>query len=257
MAARDLSRQPSVEEHPFAQRYETHGKEVLDLLFHYLNRFVDFLRAEKGQFWVAPYRDAFGISSTASKFNAKACIDGGAWFRWQPSQTTQLELMVPGETEIPRYVTAGDWLSAQRFLESDSRPNLARQLLAGAELLAAVGHGRAALTEATTALEVALFTFAKSKKAHEVLPPELCGRMGVESLEKLIEHMGLTATVDYLLPIMFTEKQMPTGLLKTCRAAISQRQNVVHQGQRRVEELSLKRFLAALRSLCDILLQNC
>lgn len=242
---------------PLAEQYEAHGKEVLLVLFATLNRFVEFLRAEKGQFWIAPYRINLGmISSTATEFRAKAQVSGGAWFRWQPSQQIKLLTALPGDAEIMRYLKAEDWPLAQRFVDSKARPNLARQLLASSELLAAVGHERAALTEAIAALEVAVSSFARSPRAHEVLPEVLRKRTGIESLKKLVEHLGLTATVHYLLPVIFPEERLSTSVLKTCREAIAARQSVVHAGQRQIDKSKLKEFLAALRIACDALIQS-
>jgi hypothetical protein len=57
----------------------------------------------------------------------------------------------------------------KEYVRSLKRPPLVRQLLAGAEALVEQGHGRAALTEAVTALEVAIHEFAKSQESKRLL----------------------------------------------------------------------------------------
>jgi hypothetical protein len=47
---------------------------------------------------------------------------------------------------------------------SNAKLDLTRQLLARAEILAELGHDRAALTEAISALEVAVYRFARSER---------------------------------------------------------------------------------------------
>jgi hypothetical protein len=56
-----------------------------------------------------------------------------------------------------------------------------------------------------------------------------------------------------LLPVLLPESVLPEDVLEGCRAAIDQRQTVVHQGQRDVPAGSLQSSLRAVRSLCDIL----
>jgi hypothetical protein len=49
---RDFRKAPSADEEPLAERYLAHGKEVLAALSHGMNRFLSYIRIEKGQYWV-------------------------------------------------------------------------------------------------------------------------------------------------------------------------------------------------------------
>jgi hypothetical protein len=93
-----------------------------------VNRLPSYVRIEKGQHWVRPMTlDPGLLASHASRMHAKAR---------------------PGD---------GDWFVSRR-------PSLALELLAGAENIASGGNDRVALTEAVSALEVALARFARSAK---------------------------------------------------------------------------------------------
>ena len=151
------------------------------------------------------------------------------------------------------HIRADEWRDIRDFVVSSRRPPLARTLLAGAETLAADGHSRSALTEAVTALEVALYAFARNPAAERAFGPMLAKRMGIGTLHQQVEHLGLSGSVRYLLPVLLPDSVLPEDVLEGCRAAIDQRQTVVHQGQRDVPTGALRSSLRAVRSLCDIL----
>ncbi len=83
--------------------------------------------------------------------------------------------------------------------------------------------------------------------------------MNTPTLYKQIDHMGLFGTIHYLFPVIFTEEQMPTELLKTCQKALEMRQTIIHGksgGSRRPENIDkqdVTRYLAAIRRVCTIL----
>ena len=253
MSSRDFSRQPTQEEEPLAESYENHGREVFSLLWDGVNRVLTFIRSEKGQYWLDPLEiDLNNMASHAVEFKAKAQIDDGSWFRWQPTQTAMITAIVPNEPD-PRFLVPEDWSKAQAFVTSERRPELTRQLLAAAEAFAEAESGRAALTEAVTALEVALNRFVKSPKPEYLLSEPARSRLGLENLGTLQERLGLTASVALLLPLLFDPSTLTSRTLASCREAIQERQNVVHKGQRRVDKDKLRRFLSEIRKLCEVL----
>lgn len=253
MYNRDFSRQPTQEEEPLAERYEDHGREVFSLLRDGVNGLLTFIRTEKGQFWIDTFEiDLDNISSHAVSFKAKAQINDDSWFRWDPTQRSRMSVIVSHESD-PRFLVPTDWPKAQAFVTSEKRPELTRQLLAAAEALADAENGRAALTEAVTALEVALNRFAKSPKPEYLLTEPVRSRLGLENLGTLQGRLGLTASVSFLLPILFDPSTLTSKTLSTAREAIQERQNVVHGGQRRVDPDSLWHFLSGIRKLCEVL----
>lgn len=136
-----------------------------------------------------------------------------------------MAVMFPAEE---RFVTQDEWDEIRNFVCGVSSTPLARTLLAGAEALAVNGHTRSALTEAVTALEVALYDFARHPNAERAFAPLLAQRINVASLKNQIKHMGLTASINYLLPTILPESDLPHDVITGCQMAIAQRQNVVH-----------------------------
>jgi hypothetical protein len=253
MRRRDPALSTVPEDAGLAKRYEAHGEAVFESVSHVVNRLMDFVRIEKGQFWLVPFEELRG--SMATTFDAKAQIDGGDWFRWNPTNRVLIKGVLWYDNS-PQYIRAEDWGHVQDYIQSDAKPDLTRQLLTGAELLAQTGHDRAALTEAISALEVAVYRFARTERGSQSVRSRLLDRAHTGSLKTLVERLGLTATVNYLLPLIFSEEELPSQLLTECSAAITQRQNVIHQGQRQVDGRALQKFLTAIRSLCEVLLKQ-
>jgi len=253
MSSRDFSRQPNEEEEALAERYETHGRKVFSLLRDGVNRFLTFVRVAKGQFWLDPLEIGLdNISSHADEFEARAQVGNGSWFRWQPSQTVRVSAEVTiGQN--PRFLVPSDWPEAQAFVSAKSEPDLTRQLLASAEAFADRGSNRVALTEAVSALEVALSRFAASPKPGHLLADPVRSRIVGESLSGLPRRLGLTRSVSLLLPMLFEPSKLSNETLASCRDAINERNNVFHQGQRRVDSGKLREFLSQIRTLCAVL----
>ena len=74
-----------------------------------------------------------------------------------------------------------------------------------------------------------------------------------EALGRQLDHLGLSATIRYLLPLILPVEVLPDDTLLTCQRAITVRGNVVHQGQRDVNTKETRAMLKALRQLCEIL----
>lgn len=253
IAARDFSRAPTDEEEPLQERYDELAERVYRLVLHVLNRLLAYARSQKGQYWLSleavdPGRmyEFFGPTCTA-----KAQIDDQDPFRFGPRNVLGLphQLQLEGD----RFIHAEEWDEIRAFVTSSRSYPLARTLLVGAEALAASGHGRSALAEAVTALEITLFAFAKNPAADRAFGPTLAQRLGVQTLSNQVKHMGLSGSIRYLLPILFDESDLPQTVLEGCQEAISQRQNVVHNGQSAVDEGTLRRCLVAIRSMCEFL----
>lgn len=116
-----------------------------------------------------------------------------------------------------------------------------------------IGHHRSSLTEAVTALEVAIHQFAGNPKTNYFMSSQMAQRIGISTLKEQVEHFGLTGTINYILPFIFSEKKLPSDLIRACQEAIQQRQNVVHNGQRIVQPDKLITYLHCIRSVCKIL----
>ena len=251
MAQRDFTRRPTKEEEPFQQEYDEIAERLLVLLLRPLNRLLSYVRSKKGQYWLSEYPiDSGQMSSYYLHFNAKARIADGPWFRFGPSNISHRTHKWVSEE---RYIRPDEWDEIRSFVCGVSRPPLVGTLLAGAETLAANGNRRAALTEAITALEIALYAFARSPNADSAFGSILCKRLDNASLLKQVEHLGVTGSVRYLLPVILPESVLPNQVIQDCNRAIEQRHSVVHSGQRDIPTSQVQIALNAIRRICNIL----
>jgi hypothetical protein len=256
MKVRDCGHAGATDQRVLADAYVLHGNTVLAALDYGLNRFLSFVRIEKGQHWLRHVMlDPGRLASHAVRFRAQASTDGSDWFRWCPTNIISLTAHGPNEND-PRFIRPTDWPNAQEYVLSNKKPTLTLELLTGAESLASEGRARASLAEGVSALEVALSRFAQSGRIDELLPSSVRSRLVVGSLPGLVQRIGLTASVALVLPFIFPADQLSSDVLATCREAIAERQTVVHQGQRDVDLDKLEKYLTALRKICELLLRH-
>lgn len=248
---RDFSKFPTDEEKPFQDAYESLGKRLLYLLLTRVNRLVSYARAKKGQYWLVEYDlDEGCMHSLFNKFEARGRFDNDSLFCFQPAVGDCVTFVMQSDE---KYVTEEEWPIVKDFVETDSKPPLVGELLAGAEQLAGNGHRRSALTEAVTALEIALYSFSRSAKADIGFGHIVAERLASKALAGQVKRLGLSNSFNYFLPLIFTDEILPLDVLKGCQQAIQQRQNVVHNGQRDVDEKTLHKALSCIRQCCDIL----
>jgi|SRR5215211_2388172 len=240
----------SPQEQRLIDEYGALGERVYRFTISRVNRLISYARVQKGQYWLEEYVIGATMSGRFVGFDPEVTADGSEWVRWVPSNVSHInvQLMDPS-----RFITRDDWEKVGEFVRTRSRPPLVGELLAGAESLAANGHRRSALTEAVTALEVAVSEFSQQPQAELAFGSVYAERMDIASLKNQIHHLGLSATVRYLLPVLFTEEQISKETLKACQNAVTRRQRVVHHGQRDVRENELSLFLRSIRQLCSVL----
>lgn len=231
--------------------YGALGERVDRFTIGRVNRLISYARAQKGQYWLEEYAmDPDSTWGAFRNFDPEVTAVGSEWVRWKPSNVQHIRLQMMDEA---RFISRDDWEKVREFVRAPDRPPLVGELLAGAESLADNGHRRSALTEAVTALEVAVSEFSRQPRAELAFGSVYAERMDVASLKKQVEHLGLSATIRYLLPLLFTKEQVPQNTLKACQSAVARRQMVVHQGQRDVRENEIHVFLQAIRQLCSVL----
>jgi hypothetical protein len=248
---RDFRHRAATEDVDVQAKCDALSERVLVLTLRTVNRLISYARSRKAQYWLSEYEiDVGRCSETFARFEAKARFADTGWFRFGPSNVTSVPVVLAPEE---RFIRSDEWPEIRDFVASSGRTPLARTLLAGAETLAANGHSRSALTEAVTALEVALYAFARHPAADRAFGAGLASRLDLASLLQQVEHLGFSGSVRYLLPTLLPANVLPQAVIEGCRSAISQRQTVVHQGQREVPDGTLRASLAAIRSLCDIL----
>ena len=230
------------------ERSKKWGIEILNSVLFYFNRLISFTRSIKGQFWLHEYpldEDYF------LKFEAKGKIGNGKWFRFDPIINKSFTIIMSSTYE--RFFDEESWEEANDFVKSNSQPDFYLNLLSEAESFRSKGNNRVALTEVVSALEVMVYKFANDERNTSYLPDDLLRRMGMDSISRVIKHLGLTATINYLFPLIFNEEQIPVNILKDCQAAIRDRGNVVHRGQRDVDPKKIGNYIQSIRHICDFL----
>lgn len=233
--------------------YTALGLKVLKVALTTYNRFIAFARNHKSQYWLYERPlDENNMPSMNNFFLAKVDSKDHDWVRWCPPGTDMRTLHFSnGETSIKRE----EWKRLQEFVASDSRPNLILELLANAQLLIDEGHRRSAMIEAASALEIAVFKFSKKGKLDKLVNGDLSSRFDAKHLQSQIEHIGFSGSVSFLLPILFPPEVLPTEILNHCQEVIRIRNNVVHNGQRDVQEAIARPLIASIRRTCEVITQ--
>ncbi len=225
------------------------GKKTYSAVISNYNRLIAYVRAVKGQYWLREYESwPTVLHSEFNRLRAKIQVEGSDWARFTTTGTDVI--MADMRVDEERLIKKADWEGIQNHLAGQRKAPLVGQLLAAADHFCELGHGRAALTEAVSALEVAVTQFYQHASP-EKWPGLFAERSGVENIRQHCEHLGTTCTVSYLFPLLFTENQMPNSVLKSCREAIEERNVVIHKGQRDIDEIKLRRYLRSIRDLCD------
>lgn len=249
MLERKANRPPYDHEAHVHFEYVVLGNRVYESLLGRVNRLIAYARAVKGQFWLLEHEvDTNHAHSFWTRCNARGAFCGSDAFRFLPGTGDSFTIVMQSEK---RYIGEADWSNVAEYVKDKQKIPFVSELLSGAERLAGSGYSRSALTEAVAALEVAVSNFSKSAQRNEKLSSIVGPRMGVSQLHKQFERLGFTNTVNYLLPLIVPEAVLPADTLACCRAAISARQNVVHNGQRDVPDVH--KYIRSIRTCCEIL----
>lgn len=233
--------------------YQEMGRKVLQTSLAAFNRLIRFARNQKGQYWLDERPIDFDhMASDFVEFRAKVKLPDRDWIAWYPGSTDLIRLRGPSPEKL---ITDADWADARLFVCGNNRIDLILELLANSEALAANGYRRNAIIEAVTALEIAVSRFAHSPKLNELVSSEIARRMDTVSLRSQVEHLGFSASIRFLLPLLFGEELLPCAVINQCQRAVAIRGNVVHEGQRDIEESTIWPLLQGIRAACAILMR--
>lgn len=231
-------------------QYTELGNRVIKTVFSRFNRLIAYARVEKGQFWLVEYDLEEGRDNNFFRsLEAKAKIDDGDTFGFNP---VCMKPIVIHMVEEKRYISETEWSKVIEFVVGNERPSLTLELLSRANQLAKHGFARSALIEAVTALEISVSDFAISNGK---LANKFGERLAVNSLKKQVEHLGLSGTVRFLIPLLLDNDALPSNVLSACQEAITIRNNVVHNGQRNIDDII--RLISNIETFCGILISYC
>jgi len=224
--------------------YTALGHKVLGAALGLYNRLLAFARNHKGQYWI-PLRpvNTNRMSSNNTEFRAKVQSEHFDWVRWCPYSIDHFIAYTPGRGIS---LTAKDWIDAQQFVAGKGRPDIVLELLANAQLLIDNGQRRSAIIEGVSALELALTRFSQAPDLIQIA--EEFRRDEPGGLRKAVEHLGFTTSLRYLLPLLF--RDLDRDVLSACIEAADVRNNVVHNGQRDVQEALIRPMIGNIRKAC-------
>ena len=246
-----VSNEPKPEGYPHSDRYMELGEKLYSFSMNCINRLITFARVEKGQYWLEEFEvNLDRMASAYISFRSVCSRDGVRWYNWRPTSSERVTVVMTKESS---WIERDDWSRAAGYLSGKGRSNFVFDLLMSALANAWGGRRRTALVDAVTALEVAISDFAKSHLSDRAFGPTLADRMDVRSLKSQVEHMGTSGTIRYLFPVIFPEEVVSGDLLNTCQGAVAERNNVVHNGQRDVEEKRVLKHITSIERLCRIL----
>lgn len=199
---------------PLFPLYRELGKQVYEITLKHVNRLIAYVRSQKGQYWLQEYVvDEGNIRQTNELFSARVLLNG-SWKAWMPPFSQVIRVNGGGVHDQDRWIDKDDWQRLNSFVNSARRTTLVWELLAGAEWLAAIGHRRSALTEAVTALEVAVISFSKKPNLDRLAQIVDTERANVSSLGSWIEHIGFSGAVHFFFPIIFGDEQLSKETLR-------------------------------------------
>jgi|SRR5271166_2971886 len=236
--------------------YRYLGRAALEFVMKVYNRFIDFARVEKCQYWLSNRRfDQNSINQNNIKFGARVEGENGAWVRWTPPWVDRMIVVLdgmPGQ-RVERYFHPEDWKTAQEYLLKGQNTNSTREFLSNALRIANLGYLRSAVVESTAALEITIDAFCQLPKATNFVGLPVSERVKLQSLKNQFEHLGFRNTLHFLLPLVLPESLMPSNLLESCQQLVDIRNNVVHQGQRNLDQRQIIRLIEDVREACRLL----
>jgi hypothetical protein len=217
------------------------GKEVLNLALETFNRFVDFARVEKRQYWLAHRLfNEDRIANDNIRFHAHATIPTLGFVPWRPNFIDTIRIEMP--TSYEHAISESEWPSVQAYLFADIRPPAVKELISTSLALLDAGYTRSAIIESVTALELAVNRFASDPDIAELTPPE-SSRIEMTRLSANLKHLGFSSFFRYAIPIIFSRSRLNDQLIANSNKLVELRQTTVHAGQRSFPDLQVIRNL--------------
>lgn len=215
------------------------AKETV-LLF--VNRFIEAVRYVSEEYWVEParYQDllayqAFywdGTSKYPTSFTVSLMdtgvggfsLGGGYPFQMEEGKTEQLKDFLRNETE----------LDASRVFLLNSKDACLQE------------DFRLAIVEAVTALEIVLYKFIRQQGR----------KLGIveNDLEHFMVDVGLTGNISVVLKMLTKgHEQIDEGIIETCKGAIRIRNNILHEGLRKLPSTDTEQRIVAVERMVQYL----
>jgi hypothetical protein len=205
--------------------YISVGKRVIDFLYPPVSNFIDILRTQYGQYWlpeVPPWDSRKATLGTycSSEFSLRWKInDNDEWQRFLPTEQGGFLTIgpLPGRG-FKEYLTEEDWQQMKSKTDLYENPLLATIILGKASEFLDTGHLRQAFVEATTAIELAVHHYMKTR----------ADALGLKS--EVFNKFFDMPLVKQVAVICTTSKLVEADVLKGALQAIEIRNRIVHEG---------------------------
>ncbi len=230
------------------------GELVYHLCSRTVNRLINYSRYIKGQYWLDELaEDKDRISDFNAQSNTKATDnieDEESWFQWRPIHYGTIYIPYQSDEE---YISKEDWKFIKEFVNSENRIDFSLELLSRAKVLRSFGYGNNAVIDSIIALEIALNEFSKKPNREKLIEAGMSIEIELSSLDKTIAHLGFTASVNYLLPLILPKDLVNKDTFQSVNEIISIRQNIIHNGQKKVHKDKFK-LMSASEKLTKLLI---
>jgi hypothetical protein len=207
--------------------YEVLGKRVVRLIRPPVNKLINLLRANYGQYWLREVREWDSRSNSLGSYCAilglRWSLDSGkTWSEFTPTERFSEHFSVgrmSSDEEFRReLLTEDDWRELPNVVNGGYEPPLAAFILIRAYQLLEQGHLRQAFIEGVTALEVALDDYIKQ---HRGASKTLSGYLEQFQTLPLQTKVAAIAVISGLIP---------AGDVDETVAAYKVRNLIVHDG---------------------------
>lgn len=238
-----------------SEESEDLAKKVFQLALENFNRMLSYFRNYKLQFWIEEHKINFNsMRSEFTRFRTMVKVDGHDWVPWCPPVVDNFGTFIIKESQRSEgRVTKEEWSEVSKFVNSQKKPKLFLELLANAASLADKGYERSALIEGVSALEVSISLFSKAPKYDGFIHQDAITKISEKGLKDLVEKLGIRGTINILFPLLFKPEIVSKELANDCQNAVDARNNVVHNGQRKVNNEQIWKMLNSIYQMCIVL----
>jgi len=204
--------------------YISLGKRIVKLICPLVQRFLNILRINYGQYWIAEFNQWDSRRETLgdycdSDLSMKWRTTGEK--KWKPFEPEEKQIMFEGHLpgDFSEYLTKDDWQELVNTYQKGYDPSTAAFILSRAHQSFDQGYFREAFVEGATALEIALHEFIRNNlQASEFLTTS------IESFWNMPKGSQLTTVFTILCNT--TTKQVEDAV-----KAYKIRNDIIHEGK--------------------------
>ncbi len=237
----------------FRAEYHALARDVLQFTLEMYNRFIEYARIEKAQFWLRMRQFEEGsMSSFHAGSGAMVRCGNRDPVRWATDFPVEIVAVIGAADP---YLKESDWQKIREHVVGSSRTTPVREFVSNAMYLAALGYLRSAVAEAASALEIAITNFSRNPDPSKFANFSHATRVDWQNLGAKIDHLGLRVTVNYFLPILLPEELMSLELLASCQRLIELRNAILHHGQKNIDSHEASNLVRDTQKACEILIR--